>query len=115
MTSLIKTPRQLITVVLLAFAVPIAVGVLVSQLVTSGEKGMDKNDSKVQERIQPVGEVVLADASGAKGALTGEQVYGQVCKTCHDAGLAGAPGSFGAAGIHRNQFITDVAGSGFGQ
>ena len=91
MTSLIKTPRQLITIVLLAFAVPIAVGVLVSQLVTSGEKGMDKDDSKVLTRIQPVGEVVLADASGPKGALTGEQVYGQVCKTCHDAGLAGAP------------------------
>jgi cytochrome c5 len=91
MTSLIKTPRQLITIVLVAFAVPIVVGVLVSQLVTSGEKGMDKNDSKVQERIQPVGEVVLADAGGPKGALTGEQVYGQVCKTCHDAGLAGAP------------------------
>ena len=91
MTSLIKTPRQLITIVLVAFAVPIVVGVLVSQLVTSGEKGMDKDDSRVLERIQPVGEVVLADASGAKGALTGEQVYGQVCKTCHDAGLAGAP------------------------
>jgi len=91
MTSLIKTPRQLITIVVLAFAVPIAVGVLVSQLVTSGEKGMDKDDNKVLARIQPVGEVVLVDASGPKGALTGEQVYGQVCKICHDAGLAGAP------------------------
>jgi len=90
-SSFIKTPRQLITIVLVAFAVPIVVGVLVSQLVTSGEKGMDKDDSRVLERIQPVGEVVLADASGPKGALTGEQVYGQVCKTCHDAGLAGAP------------------------
>jgi cytochrome c5 len=23
--------------------------------------------------------------------MNGEQVYGQVCKTCHEAGLAGAP------------------------
>ena len=90
-SSLIKTPRQLITVVLLAFAIPIAVAVLVSQLATSGEKGVDADDGKVLARIQPVGNVVLAEASGPKGMLTGEQVYGQVCKTCHDPGLAGAP------------------------
>ena len=42
-------------------------------------------------RIQPVGTVVLAEPSGPKGMLTGEQVYGQVCKTCHETGLAGAP------------------------
>ncbi len=89
--SPIKTPRQLITIVLLAFAVPIIIGVLVSQLVTSGEKGISEDDSKILARIQPVGNVVLADASGPKGALTGEQVYGQVCKACHEAGLAGAP------------------------
>ncbi len=90
-SSPIKTPRQLITVVLLAFAVPITLAVLVSQLVTSGEKGIGADDSMVLSRIQPVGNVVLAEASGPKGALTGEQVYGQVCKTCHEAGLAGAP------------------------
>ena len=76
---------------LLAFAVPITLAVLVSQLVTSGEKGMHEDDSMVLARIQPVGNVVLAEASGPKGMLTGEQVYGQVCKTCHETGLAGAP------------------------
>ena len=90
-SSPIKTPRQLVIVVLLAFAVPIALAVLVSQLVTSGEKGITGDESKVLSRIQAVGNVVLAEASGPKGALTGEQVYGQVCKTCHDAGIAGAP------------------------
>jgi cytochrome c5 len=90
-SSPIKTPKQLITVVVLAFAIPIAVAVLFSQLVTSGEKGINEDDSKVLARIQPVGSVVLADASGPKGALNGEQVYGQVCKTCHETGLAGAP------------------------
>jgi cytochrome c5 len=90
-SSPIKTPRQLIIVVLLAFAVPIALAGLVSQLVTSGEKGLHEDDSRVLARIQPVGNVVLADASGPKGTLTGEQVYMQVCKTCHEAGLAGAP------------------------
>ena len=90
-SSPIKTPRQLIIVVLLAFAVPIALAALVSQLVTSGEKGIHEDDSKVLARIQAVGNVVLAEASGPKGMLTGEQVYGQVCKTCHETGLAGAP------------------------
>jgi cytochrome c5 len=90
-SSLIKTPKQLVIVVLLAFAVPIAIAALVSQLVTSGEHGMTDNSDLVLARIQPVGTVVLAEATGPKGMLTGEQVYGQVCKTCHEAGLAGAP------------------------
>jgi cytochrome c5 len=90
-SSLIKTPKQLIVVVLLAFAVPISVAVMLSQLVTSGETGTQDGDNRVLARIQPVGTVVLAEASGPKGMLTGEQVFGQVCKTCHETGLAGAP------------------------
>ncbi len=43
------------------------------------------------ERIKPVGDVIIAAPSGPKGQLTGEQVYGQVCKTCHEAGVAGSP------------------------
>ena len=76
-SSPIKTPRQLIIVVVLAFAVPITLSVLVSQLVTSGEKGIREDDSKVLARIQAVGNVMLAEASGPKGMLGGEQVYGQ--------------------------------------
>ena len=87
----IKTPKQLIVVVLLAFAVPISIAALISQLVTSGEKGMNDNADMVLARIQPVGTVVLAEPTGPKGMLTGEQVYGQVCKTCHETGLAGSP------------------------
>jgi len=90
-SSPIKTPKQLIFVVLLAFAVPITIAGLLSQLVTSGEKGMADNSDHVLARIQPVGTVVLAEATGPKGMMTGDQVYGQVCKTCHEAGLAGAP------------------------
>lgn len=90
-SSPIKTPKQLIIVVVLAFVIPIALALLVSQLVTSGEQGTNANDNQVQARIAPVGTVLLAEVSGPKGMLTGEQVYGQVCKTCHEAGLAGAP------------------------
>jgi cytochrome c5 len=89
--SLIKTPRQLITIVVLAFVVPIALIILISQLVTGGDHAANESQTAVLERIQPVGDVVIAAPSGPKGQLTGEQVYGQVCKNCHEAGLAGAP------------------------
>ena len=39
-SSPIKTPKQLIIVVLVAFAVPIALAGFLSQLVTSGEQGI---------------------------------------------------------------------------
>jgi cytochrome c5 len=90
-SSPIKTPKQLVIVVLLAFIVPIAVAVMISQLVTSGEHGTGENENIVLSRIQPVGTVVIAEPSAPKGTQSGEQVYGTVCKTCHDAGLAGAP------------------------
>ncbi len=89
--SPIKNWKQLVVVVVLAFVVPIALAVLISQWVTSGSKGMHDDESAIIKRIQPVGEVVLAPPSGPKGQLTGEQVYSQVCKNCHEGGLAGAP------------------------
>ncbi len=90
-SSPIKTPKQLIIVVLLAFIVPIALAAFISQLVTSGEHGIHENADAVLARIQPVGTVVLAEATGPKGMMTGEQVYNTTCKTCHETGLAGAP------------------------
>jgi cytochrome c5 len=90
-SSPIKTPKQLVIVVLLAFLVPITLAALISQLVTSGEHGEKSNPDQVLARIQPVGTVVLAEATGPKGQLTGEQVFNQVCKTCHETGLAGSP------------------------
>ena len=90
-TSPIKTPKQLIVVVLLAFLVPITVIALLSQLFTSGSHGTQEDEGRILERIKPVGTVVLAQSAGPRGNLTGEQVYAQVCKTCHEAGLAGAP------------------------
>ena len=92
-SSPIKTPKQLIIVVALAFIVPIVIIGLLSQLLTSTPQDTSGDEQRVLERIKPVGSVVIADASAPRGNLTGEQVYGQVCKSCHDAGLAGAPKS----------------------
>jgi cytochrome c5 len=90
-SSPIKTPKQLIIVVALAFIVPIVIIGLLSQLLTSMPLDTSSDAQRVLERIKPVGTIVMADASAPHGNLTGEQVYGQVCKTCHDAGIAGAP------------------------
>ena len=88
-SSPIKTPKQLIIVVVLAFVVPIALIILITQLVTGRAHGTG-DDATILTRIAPFGVVKIAAPSGPKGNLTGEQVYGQVCKTCHEAGIAGA-------------------------
>ena len=88
-SSPIKTPKQLIIVVVLAFVVPIALIILVTQLVTGRPHGTG-DDAAILSRIAPVGVVKIAAPSGPKGNLTGEQVFGQVCKTCHETGIAGA-------------------------
>jgi cytochrome c5 len=94
-SSFIKTPQQLIVVVLLAFLVPIIGIVLVVQLVIS-KPSADPNaltPESVAARLQPVGHVEFAAAGGGAGGGTrsGEQVVKEVCATCHQAGVAGAP------------------------
>jgi cytochrome c5 len=90
-SSAIKTPKQLAIVVVLAFLVPITVIAILSQLFTSGMRHSDESEQRVLERIKPVGTVVIAEVTAPKGSMTGPQVYAQICKTCHETGLAGAP------------------------
>jgi cytochrome c5 len=93
--SLIKTPKQLIAVLLLAFIVPIVVIVLLAHLATSG-RIYDKDamsPEEIAKRIKPVAEVNLAGAQrqGASALRTGEQIYRSVCVACHATGVAKAP------------------------
>jgi len=93
--SLIKTPKQLVVVVLLAFVVPIIVIVLLSQLASSG-RIYDKDSpamsaDEVGRRIQPVAEVSTGFESGSKTLKAGEEVYKSVCMACHATGVANAP------------------------
>jgi len=91
-TSFIKTPKQLVIVVVLAFAIPIALVVLLSQLITDVRPpGRQEAQTGVLNRIKPVGEVTLVAASAPQTSMTGEKVYQDVCKVCHEAGLVGAP------------------------
>lgn len=96
-SSFIKSWQQLVIVVLLAFLVPIIGITLITQFVTGHRQAPPSDDAGVLNRIKPVGEVIMAQATPNAGQRSGEQVFGQVCKNCHEAGLAGAP-KFGDKG-----------------
>ena len=109
--SPIRTPKQLITIIVLAFVVPISLIILLAGWVSSGDKsaaGSDSySDKAVAERIKPVALTEYKDASNAV-AKTGEQVYKEVCMGCHAAGAAGAP-KFGDAGSWGSRLSTGLA------
>ncbi len=91
----IKTPKQLITVIVLSFAVPIFAIVLLVSYVTRGLAPPPGSDGlspqAVAARLQPAGKVEIKDASSAAELKSGEQVYAAVCTACHAAGVANAP------------------------
>jgi len=93
-SSFIKTPQQLIAVILAAFLVPIIGIILLVQLVTStpGADPAALTPEAVAARLQPVGRVEFGGAGGGDaGARSGEQVVKEVCAACHQTGAAGAP------------------------
>jgi cytochrome c5 len=94
-TSFIKTPQQLVTVIVLAFVVPIAVIVMLAKLALMGStfdsKHPGMSDEAIAERIKPVGKVLFGEAPAAKGSKSGEEVYKQVCAACHTTGALNAP------------------------
>ena len=68
-TSPIKTPKQLVIVLVLAFLIPISLFLLLSQLITGVKReGTGETEARVLSRIKPVGEVTLA--SGADATTT---------------------------------------------
>ncbi len=118
--SFIKTPTQLIVIIVLAFVVPLAIIYMIIQLVMGTGKRDDPamRDKAVAERIQPVGSVEVgkepspllaapapaaapaapvAAPTGAVAAVPagdtakGKSVYDASCTACHGAGVAGAP------------------------
>ncbi len=102
--TLVKTPKQLIIVSVIALVVPVGIALLGAQLVT-GSKRVDPAEAKksVESRIKPVGELVKFDgapppaapavvaAAAPAKAKSGEEVYQLACTACHGAGIAGAP------------------------
>ena len=106
-SSFIKTPQQLIVVILLAFLVPIFGIILLVNLVLSrpGADPAALTPEAVSARIQPVARFELgapaeapAGTPGARpgdkpaaGAASGKAVYDKVCVACHQVSVAGSP------------------------
>jgi cytochrome c5 len=92
-TSFIKTPQQLIVVVLLAFVVPICSILLLVKLVLSQPSANPGAlaPEAVAARIQPVARVEFGAAAAPAGARKGEDIVKSTCAACHQAGVANAP------------------------
>lgn len=99
----IKTPKQLIIAIVLAFVIPILLIVMISQYVANIRSvDMDSaamSPNAVATRLKPVGDLAFAEAGGgaATAPRSGEEIYKSVCSACHASGAAGAP-KFGDEG-----------------
>lgn len=98
--SPIRTPKQLITVIIASFVLPVLIIIMLVNFVAFGGKegaGSDgMSPEAVAKRLQPVGMVEIRDISNPAAARTGEQVYQAQCAACHATGAANAP-KFGDA------------------
>ena len=92
-SSFIKTPQQLIVVVLLAFVVPIVGIIMLVQLVTGAPKASPGAlaPEKVAERIKPVSGIEMGAPAAAPGARSGEAIVKATCTACHGTGVNKAP------------------------
>ncbi|HTJ54432.1 MAG TPA: c-type cytochrome [Nitrosospira sp.] len=117
-SSAIKTPKQLITVIVAAFVFPVLIIMLLGHLAT-GNVPVDRSnpafsDQAIAKRLKPVGALAFASDSpqpevsstGSPGgaastpiapvATSGEgdkikTIYTSSCAACHGTGAAGAP------------------------
>jgi cytochrome c5 len=99
-SSPIRTPKQLIAVIVASFVLPVIIIILLVNFVAFGGKSgagsAGMSPEAIAARLQPVGTVEIRDVSSPAAARTGEQVYQAQCAACHATGVANAP-KFGDA------------------
>jgi cytochrome c5 len=92
-SSLIKTPQQLIVVVVLAFLIPVVGIVMLASYITGGlkvdPKSSDSSAAAVGERLKPVGTVVIGEAPATTA--------GAPAAGAHPAAASGVTSSSGEA------------------
>ncbi len=91
--SMIKTPTQLVVVMVLAFVVPVVLLIMLAQFVLSARKPDDATLAveAVVSRIKPVANVSISEAGSGGGARTGDEIVKAACAACHTTGAANAP------------------------
>lgn len=93
--SLIRAPKQLIIVMMLAFAVPVGLVAILASFVAGGgdysKNNPQMSDEAIARRIQPVGTVVISEGGAPGAEKSGKEVYEAVCATCHSTGVLNAP------------------------
>jgi cytochrome c5 len=91
--SFIKTPQQLVTVVLLAFLVPIIGIILLVQLVLNRPSADPQAlaPDAVSARVQPVARLEIGAPAAAPGARAAADIVKSICAACHQTGAANAP------------------------
>ncbi len=93
--SPIKTPKQLIAVIIAAFLIPIITIVLLVKYVNSGAKtsagSSAQTTESISERIKPIAKLAFKDINAPKVLKSGQEIYDSVCAGCHNVGAAGAP------------------------
>ncbi|MDY3331397.1 MAG: c-type cytochrome [Pelistega sp.] len=88
---------QTLTKLAVALLVPVvAIIALVKSFSSSGSDPALLTTEAIENRIAPVaqyntGAPAIVLDNGKKEPLSGEKVYTNICMSCHDAGLAGAP------------------------
>jgi cytochrome c5 len=92
-STFIKTPKQLLAVVLLAFLIPIIGISIIAGLAT---RSIDPSahvvsEEAVAKRLKPVGQVVVGEGSDVPGQKTGKQIVDSTCSACHVTGALNAP------------------------
>jgi len=79
-------------------ALALAIGLL-ARVIGQAEAEDPAALARMEERIQPVGQVItdpaklleVAAAGPARAPMTGEQIVGKVCSACHGTGVLNAP------------------------
>lgn len=89
------TPMQVVMATAGGLVAPLIAIFLIIQLVLGIQAThVNQDDAQagaVAERIKPVGELRMVDASAPKAEKSGEEVFKAVCAACHGSGALGAP------------------------